>query len=212
MRVTEPVVIVIDDEASVRHSLIWLLDSISIKAFEFSSAQAYLDSNLVATNGCLVVDVRMPGISGLQLQKMLRDRGNQLPIIFLSAYGDGKTGAQAIKDGAIEFLQKPYQNQELLDAVNAALEVCSARNKDVESVNRYERLSLREKEVLSHIANGWTSKEIASALQISHKTVEAHRASVLKKLEVKSACSAMQIAFLASNKRCLECRARSSDR
>lgn len=208
MKNKEPVVFVVDDEASVRHSLTWLLNSISLRVIEFSSAQAFLEANIAQLNGVLIVDVRMPGISGLQLQKMLRDRGINFPTIFLSAYGDGRMGAQAVKDGAIDFLQKPYQNQELLDAVNAALEVCRAKTQHGDNIEKYDRLSQREKEILEHIANGWTSKEIAQSLQISHKTVEAHRASVLRKLETKSACGAMQIAFLASNRRCRECRSR----
>lgn len=202
-------IFVIDDEASVRHSINWLLSSISLKVEEFASAQDFLDADISCSNGCLIVDVRMPNMSGLQLQKLLLERDFQLPIIFLSAYGDGHMGAQAIKNGAFEFLQKPYQNQDLLDAVNAALRMCKEQ---VEILNRFEKfdsLSLREKEILNLVADGKTSKEIAQALQISPKTVEAHRASLLRKLGAKSTSGVVQLALLAANRRCRECGSRS---
>lgn len=203
-----PRVFVIDDEESVRHSLTWLLNSISLKVEEFSSAQQFLDANISCSYGCLIVDVRMPNMSGLQLQKELLERGFQLPLIFLSAYGDGHMGAQAIKNGAIDFLQKPYQNQDLLDAVNAALKLSKgqmeSKNKKLDYFDKFDSLSQREKEILSLVVDGKTSKEIAQSLKISPKTVEAHRASFLRKLGAKSASSVVHLA-VHSNSHCRDC-------
>jgi len=204
----EPRVFVIDDEESVRHSLTWLLNSISLKVEEFSSAQEFLDANISCSYGCLIVDVRMPNMSGLQLQKALLERGFQLPLIFLSAYGDGHMGAQAVKNGAIDFLQKPYQNQDLLDAVNAALKLSrgqmETKNKKLDYFDKFDSLSQREKEILSLVVDGKTSKEIAQTLKISPKTVEAHRASFLRKLGAKSASSVVHLA-VHSNSHCRDC-------
>lgn len=205
MNNVEPRVFVIDDEESVRHSLTWLLGSISLKVEEFSSAQAFLDADVTCSNGCLIVDVRMPHMSGLQLQRILLERSCSLPIIFLSAYGDGRMGAQAIKNGAVDFLQKPYQNQDLLDAVNSALRMCKEQTEIRNRFERFYSLSLREKEILSLVARGKTSKEVAQALEISPKTVEAHRASLLRKLGAKSTSSAVHMASLATKQRCREC-------
>lgn len=198
-------VFVIDDEESVRHSLGWLLSSISLEVEEFASAQDFLDANIACSSGCLIVDVRMPNMSGLQLQQKLLERNFMLPIIFLSAYGDGHMGAQAIKSGAFEFLQKPYQNQQLLDAVNSALQICKSRTETLSRFEKFDSLSVREKEVLGFVSDGKTSKEIAQALQISPKTVEAHRASLLRKLGAKSTSSVIHMAYLASNQHCREC-------
>lgn len=201
----EPRVFVIDDDASVRHSISWLLSSVALKVEEFSSAKDFLDANISWPNGCLIVDVRMPNMSGLELQKILLERNFQLPIIFLSAYGDGHMGAQAVKNGAFEFLQKPYQNQDLLDAVNSALRLCKEQMEISNRFEKFDNLSLREKEILSLVTSGKTSKEIAQDLEISPKTVEAHRASLLKKLGAKSTSSVAQLALLAVNRRCREC-------
>lgn len=201
----DPRVFVIDDEESVRHSLSWLLSSISLKVEEFSSAQEFLDANISCSNGCIIVDVRMPNMSGLQLQKILLEKNLSLPIIFLSAYGDGHMGAQAIKNGAVDFLQKPYQNQELLDAVNAALRMCKEQMERCSRFDKFYSLSIREREILGLVAEGKTSKQIAQSLQISPKTVEAHRASLLKKLGAKSTSSVVHFAWLATNRRCREC-------
>lgn len=203
-----PRVFVIDDEESVRHSLTWLLNSISLRVEEFVSAQHFLDANISCSYGCLIVDVRMPNMSGLQLQKALLDRGFLLPIIFLSAYGDGHMGAQAIKNGAIDFLQKPYQNQDLLDAVNSALILSKSqmksKSKKLDYFDKFDSLSQREKEILSLVVDGKTSKQIALMLRISPKTVEAHRGSFLRKLGAKSASSVVHLAVLA-NRHCREC-------
>lgn len=204
-----PAVFVVDDEESVRHSLKWLFGSVALDVKMYDSPQAFLDADISCSYGCLILDVRMQSLSGLQLQEALCERGFNLPIIFLSAYGDAQMGAQAIKRGAIDFLQKPYRNQDLLDAVNAALiESKEARGKQSER-HKYrdclESLSLREKEIFDLVVEGNSSKEIARILGISPKTVEAHRGRLMSKLGVRSSGELIQLSML-TNSHCLECK------
>lgn len=204
-----PTVFVVDDEESVRHSLNWLLSSVALDVKMFDSAQAFLSADISCSYGCLILDVRMQALSGLQLQEALCARGFSLPIIFLSAYGDAQMGAQAVKKGAIDFLQKPYRNQDLLDAVNAALKLSKDAMGQQSEKLKYrdclESLSQREKEILDLVVEGNSSKEIARVLEISHKTVEAHRGRIMSKLGVKSSGELIQRAMLTSS-HCRDCR------
>lgn len=204
-----PTVYVVDDEESVRDSLKWLFNSISLRVETFDSAQSFLNANISSSYGCLILDVRMPDMGGLQLQSMLCDRKFMLPIIFLSAYADAQMGAQAIKSGASDFLQKPYRNQALIDAVNAALrlsrELLDKKSENVKYLLLLNSLSHREREVLSLVVAGKVNKVIARMLGISHKTVEAHRARVISKLGVKSISELMSFAML-NNTRCRDCK------
>jgi two-component system response regulator TtrR len=204
-----PTVFVVDDEESVRHSLKWLLGSIALDVKMYDSPQAFLDADISCAYGCLILDVRMQSLSGLQLQEALCGRGFNLPIIFLSAYGDAQMGAQAIKKGAIDFLQKPYRNQDLLDAVNAALEQSKETRGKQSERHKYrdclESLSLREKETFDLVVEGNSSKEIARILGISPKTVEAHRGRLMSKLGVRSSGELIQLSMF-TNSHCLECK------
>ncbi|WP_018992961.1 response regulator transcription factor [Aromatoleum toluclasticum] len=204
-----PTVFVVDDEESVRHSLKWLLGSIALDVKMYESPQAFLDTDFSCDYGCLILDVRMQALSGLQLQEVLCERAFKLPIIFLSAYGDAQMGAQAIKKGAIDFLQKPYRNQDLLDAVNAALtqskETLSKQSEQHKYRNCFESLSLREKEIFDLVVEGNSSKEIARILGISPKTVEAHRGRLMSKLGVRSSGELIQLSML-TNSHCVECK------
>lgn len=204
-----PTVFVVDDEESVRHSLTWLLNSISLKVQSYDSAAAFLAADISCAYGCLILDVRMQTTSGLQLQEALCAKGFALPIIFLSAYGDAQMGAQAIKKGAIDFLQKPYRNQDLLDAVNAALrlskEAMGKQNEKLKYLDCLGSLSQREKEILDLVVGGNSSKEIARILGISHKTVEAHRGRLMSKLGVKSSGDLMHLSMLNSS-HCRDCK------
>lgn len=204
-----PTVFVVDDEESVRHSLSWLLGSISLDVKMYDSAQAFLDAAVECSYGCLILDVRMQALSGLQLQEALCERGFNLPIIFLSAYGDAQMGAQAVKRGAVDFLQKPYRNQDLLDAVNAALtqskETAGKQSERLKHRDCLESLSLREKEIFDLVVEGNSSKEIARILGISPKTVEAHRGRLMSKLGVRSSGELIQLSML-TNTHCLECK------
>lgn len=204
-----PTIFVIDDERSVRDSIKWLFNSISINVKTFETAKEFLDSNIDFKYGCLILDVRMQDISGPQLQTILYDMKFPLPLIFLSAYGDAQMGAQAIKKGAIDFLQKPYRNQDLLDAVNTALRLSKEaldtqleRNK---ILHWLDSLSLREKETLEQVVAGKSSKEIARSLGISYKTVEAHRARVMKKLGARTSSDLVHLSIM-NNSHCRDCR------
>ncbi len=209
MSCSAPRVFVIDDEQSVRESLKWLFNSISLQVETYDSAQAFLDAGVTHSYGCVVLDVRMQHMSGFQLQAALCDSNFPLPVIFLSAYGDAQMGAHAIKKGAIDFLQKPYRNQDLVDAVNSALllsrERLEAQNQKQKYEGWLENLSLREKEILELVVAGQSSKEIARVLTISPKTVEAHRARLMSKLGTKSAKDLVHLTML-NNTHCRECR------
>nr|AAD12186.1 putative DNA binding protein TutB1 [Thauera aromatica] len=198
-----PTVFVVDDEASVRDSLTWLLNSISLNVKAYESAKHFLDADISCTYGCVILDVRMQNVSGLQLQQALCDRGFKLPIIFLSAYGDAQMGAQAVKKGAFDFLQKPYRNQDLLDAVNAALafskEMTNKQREKQERADLLAALSQREMEILDKVVCGNSSKEIAKLLGISHKTVEAHRGRIMSKLGLRSTGDLIHFAMRSSS-------------
>lgn len=208
MVLSAPRVFVIDDEQSVRESLKWLFNSISLPVETYDSARAFLDAGIKHRYGCIVLDVRMPHTSGLQLQATLCEGNFVLPVIFLSAYGDAQMGAQAIKKGAIDFLQKPYRNQDLVDAVNSALRISrerlEAECQEAKYAGALDNLSLREREVLEFVVAGQSSKEIARALDISPKTVEAHRARLMAKLGTKSAKDLVHLTML-NNSHCREC-------
>lgn len=203
-----PTVFVVDDEASVRDSLTWLLNSISMKVRVYESARDFLDADVSCSYGCVILDVRMQNVSGLQLQQALCDKGFTLPIIFLSAYGDAQMGAQAVKKGAFDFLQKPYRNQDLLDAVNAALalskKAAEKQNEKRKDFDLLATLSQREMEILDKVVCGNSSKEIAKLLGISYKTVEAHRGRIMGKLGLKSTGDLIHFA-LRSSSHCRDC-------
>lgn len=179
-------VFVVDDEESVRSSLRWLLESVQIAVETFDSGRAFLDFYSDDLRGCVVLDVRMPGISGLELMKRLQSMGMRTPVIFLSAHGDIPMAVQALKDGAFNFLEKPYNNQKFLDCVQSALEYDALnrvhRNADNDVLARLNQLTPREHEIIKFIVSGKSNKEIARLLCISHKTVEAHRGRLMAKM------------------------------
>jgi two-component system response regulator TtrR len=201
-------IFVIDDEKSVRDSIKWLFNSISLQVKTFDSAQAFLDDDIDTRYGCLISDVRMQNLSGLQLLDILHELHFPLPVILLSAYGDAQMGARAIKKGAVDFLQKPYRNQDLLDAVNVALrlskEALDKQSERKKYLDWLGSLSQREKETLDLVVTGKSSKEIARTLGISHKTVEAHRARVMRKLGAKSSNDLIHLAIM-NNSHCRGC-------
>ena len=185
-------VFLVDDEAEVTDALVWLLDSIKMKSRAFSSAAPFLQAVRDATGPvCAVLDMRMPEMSGLEIQKALRDEGFDLPLFFLSAHGDIPAAVNAIQLGAVDFLQKPFKPQQFLDAINhihrLARERFSAAQARAQLQRQMDRLSGREAEVLDLLARGYTSKEIAQKLIISPKTVDVHRANVMHKMGARSA-------------------------
>jgi two-component system response regulator FixJ len=183
-------VYVVDDDPAVGDSLRFLLKSVGLEADVFASAEQFLAHYDPERSGCLVLDVRMPGMSGLELQEELQRRGWILPIVILTAHGDVPAVARAFKNGASEVLQKPCSDQELLDAVNKALRYDlksrQERTRLQAIASRLETLSRRELEVLRLIVAGLSSREIAQRLRIQSKTVESHRMKIMHKLQAKN--------------------------
>jgi two-component system response regulator FixJ len=183
-------VFVVDDELVVRDSLRWLIESIGLSVQTFSSADEFLDSYKSTTAGCVILDVRMPGISGLELQEALRERGDMIPIIMVTGYADVPMAVRAMKSGATEFLQKPYSDQRMLDLVQRAIDTdAQYREKNArlkELRQRLESLTPREKEILVLVSDGLASREIGDRLDISQKTVETHRTNMMKKMQVSN--------------------------
>lgn len=181
-----PLVVIVDDDVAVRASLEELMLSVGIDATGFGSTHELLDADLPERPGCLVLDVRMPGASGLDLQQHLAATGNAKPIIFLTGHGDIPMTVQAMKAGAVDFLTKPFRDQSLLDAVSAGIERDLAQRADAELVklqaDRHATLTVRERQVLRLVAQGRLNKQIAFELGITEVTVKLHRSAVMKKM------------------------------
>ncbi|MBE9564618.1 MAG: response regulator transcription factor [Proteobacteria bacterium] len=193
-------VFVIDDDVSVCRGLSRLLQSAGYKTEEYNSAADFLKRELFTGTGCLVLDVRMPQKSGIELQQQLNKQNSQLPVIFLTAHGDLPIGIAAMKQGADDFLTKPVDDEILLAAISRALArhraTCKEQKKLSDIQRRLDRLTPREFEVLQYILGGGTNKEIANELSISEKTVKAHRGKVMNKL---NASSAAEMGWICSN-------------
>lgn len=185
-----PLVVVVDDDPSIRASIEELMLSVGIDATGFGSTRELLDADLPERPGCLVLDVRMPGSSGLDLQQQLAANGNGKPIIFLTGHGDIPMSVQAMKAGAIDFLTKPVRDQSLLDAVAQGIERDIAQRADARlvkaHVDRHATLTPRERQVLRLVAQGRLNKQIAYDLGITEVTVKLHRSSVMRKMQVST--------------------------
>jgi FixJ family two-component response regulator len=185
MKEQDPIVFVIDDDRMIRDGLQSLIKSVGLRVETFASAQDFLAVKHPDAPACLVLDVRMPGISGLDLQLKLRDGGIPIPIIFITGHGDIPMSVRAMKEGAHEFLTKPMRGQDLLDAVQKALasdRTLRRERKEVEEIRaRFESLTPREKEVLDLVVAGFLNKQIADQLGMSELTVKTHRAHVMEK-------------------------------
>lgn len=186
----EPIVVIVDDDAAVREALSELILSAGFQPVSFASTREVLDANILDSPGCLILDVRMPGASGLHLQNHLAESGNAKPIIFLTGHGDIPMTVQAMKAGAVDFLTKPVRDQTLLDAVIAGLALDASRRANAlvvkRNIERLETLTHREREILREVARGRLSKQIAFDLGISAVTVKLHRANVMRKMEAGS--------------------------
>lgn len=187
---TTPTVFVVDDDRGVRNSIRELLISVGLAVETFESAQSFLGTFDAARPGCLVLDVRMARMSGLALEAKLAEMGADIPIVFISGHGDISMAVNAIKRGAVDFVPKPYHEQQLLDAVNEALRRDALRRAPALDAGgldeRLQTLTPREREVLELALKGHSSKVIARKLDISHRTVELHRSHLLEKLGVAS--------------------------
>lgn len=186
----EPIVYVVDDDQAMVESLSWIIESVGLKTKTYTRAEEFLDEYDPLQHSCLLLDVRMPGMSGPELQLRLNDKGATLPIIFISGHGDVPLAVRVMKAGAVDFLTKPFNDQILLESINKALRL-DKTNREKQEVNaraeaKFALLSPREIQVLQGIVAGKQNKVISSELNISLKTVEAHRASVMKKMSVKS--------------------------
>src|SRR4029077_1604806 len=186
----ESTVFVIDHDASARAALKELFESVGLKVNLLTSGSAFLEAPISDTPCCLVLDVRLPGMSGLKLQEELARAGVHVPIVFLTAHGDIHMAVGAMKAGAVDFLTKPYRNQDVLDAVYAALERDEMRREKEQSSSglreRFESLSAREKDVVTRVAAGEPNKQIAAELALSEVTVKVHRANAMRKMRAKS--------------------------
>ncbi len=193
----------LDDDAAFRRSMVFLLESMGWAVQAHASAADYLEHGLPAhaQTGCLLLDVRMPGMSGLELQQALVARGCSLPIVFLTGHGDVELAVQAMKHGAFDFLEKPFKDQRLLDVVSAALRQREAElalhERAQQASERLARLSPRETEVAHLVAKGLPNKLVARALDISEKTVHIHRQHVMEKAEVGSAAELARLMLQA---------------
>lgn len=185
-----PIVYIVDDDNGMRTSLAWLLESVGVKSAGFANAGEFLSAFDPGVPACLVLDVRMPQQSGFDVQAELNRQGATLPIIFVSGHGDIPMSVRALQNGAIDFVEKPYNSQQMLDRVQRALKLAESRHaadqKQRELRKRLESLTAREKEVLRGVIDGKGSKRIASDLSISVKTVDVHRASIKDKLGAAS--------------------------
>ena len=190
MRDADPNVVIIDDDAEFRDSVARLLRSVALNIQQFSSVSDFLKADLPEGPTCLVLDVRMPGGSGLDLQRDLAAANRQLPIVFITAHGDIPMTVQAMKGGAIEFLTKPFREQDLLDAVEAGLARDRARREDEKALDvlreRFDSLSTREREVMIRVTAGRLNKQIAADIGITESTVKVHRSHLMRKMKARS--------------------------
>ena len=185
-----PIVYVVDDDASVRAALEDLLASMGLQVRAFASTQAFLDHPRDDAPACLVLDVRMPGQSGLDFHRSMAGLGLQLPVVFITGHGDIAMGVNAIKDGAIEFLTKPFRDQELLDAIHKGIALDRERRREGEALGelqaRWQTLSAGEREVVDGVVRGRLNKQIAADLGVSEITVKVRRAQVMRKMEART--------------------------
>jgi len=187
---TDPTVFVVDDDAAIRDALSLLISLKGLRASVFSSAEDFLAVYEPGWRGCLLTDLKMPGLSGLELQATLRERGVNLPVVVLTAHGDVATTRAALKNGAVDFLEKPVDDDVLVDVLMNAIRIDAARHRAqlqrAESAARLDRLTARERDVLDFLAEGLQHREIAERLAISPRTVEVYKARMMEKLHCRT--------------------------
>jgi len=198
--IAKPVVYIVDDDDGVRRAMSTLMESVGYAHAVFSSANEFLRRYNSSQPGCLVLDIRMPEMSGLELQQELNRRGIQIPVIFVTGHGDVPMAVDAMKKGASDFVQKPFRDQDLLDRVNRAIHQDAAQRQEIADKNevsqRWNTLTQREKEVMALIVEGKANKVVAQDLNLSERTVEIHRARVMEKMQVRSVAQLVKLSLL----------------
>jgi two-component system response regulator FixJ len=200
---SQPVVYVVDDDDSMRRAVTTLIKTVGYSPVAFSGAREFLAAYDENQPGCLLLDVRMPGMSGLELQQELGKAGSILPIIFMTGHGDVPMAVQAMKEGAFDFLQKPFRDQDLIDCLNRALKVDAENRASLEKhadiKHRFQSLTPREVEVMEMLVDGRANKVIAIDLGLSERTVEIHRANVMEKMGVRSVAHLVRMKLALGN-------------
>jgi two-component system response regulator FixJ len=197
-------VYVVDDDDGMRRALSLLLNTVGYKTAAFAGPKEFLDKFKTDAAGCLVLDIRMPGMSGLELQQHLNRMGSMLPVIFITGHGDVPMAVQAMKEGAFEFVQKPFRDQDLLDRINHALELDKVNRGTLalraDVLARFESLTPREKQVMQLVVDGAANKVIAIDLGLSERTVEIHRAKVMEKMGARSVAHLVKLQMNMSDR------------
>ena len=192
-------VFIVDDDADMRATMVDLVETAGLRAEGFASAAAFLELGRKSGDGCLVVDIHMPGMDGLQLQKKLKDDRNTIPVIVVTGRGDVPKAVQALKAGAVDFLEKPFSGELVLGSIHRALEIARRIHKNEDFVNgavqNLQRLTAREREVLDRLVVGDSNKRIAAQFEISPRTVEVHRARVMEKMQARSLSHLVRMAL-----------------
>ena len=203
--VPDPTVFVIDDERTVRESIRWLVESVGLNVETFASAREFIDSHDRARPGCIVLDVRMPAMGGVEAQETFRAREINLPVIVITGYADVSTAVRVLKQGAVDFIQKPFSDQLLLDRIHECIKRNAEERRNhaarAEVSTRLARLSPREDEVLRLVVTGDANKTVARKLGISPKTVEVHRANLMRKTQAKSLAELVQMVLASETHR-----------
>ena len=201
---TKSTVFVVDDDQAMRNSLKWLIESVGVQVESFASADEFLAEYQPGCSGCLVLDVRMPGMSGLDLQEYLAEHNIQIPVVIITGHGDVPMAVRAMKSGAIDFIEKPFNDEVLLDAIRRAIaheeQQRSHYSENLRVQERLAHLTPREREVMEMVTDGRSNKEIANSLGVSAKTIEAHRARVMEKMQAGSLAELVRMALVANQR------------